>query len=351
MKSRIIIVGVVAILLGGIVFILIGNKKKIKEKAELSLKIDKVMPVIITTPKQGNLASSIEVNGKFIPANEITILSKAHGIVVKKYKKTGDKVRKGEAILKIEDNLIREDLKVAELNLQKAKKDVERYSNLLNAGAVTKKQYEEMTIALQNAQARIVNVKDQLNNSIITAPVSGVISEVFIENGGLVTQGGKIADIIDESDMSLLVNVTEAEVIRLKKGQKAIVSADVLPDQKIEGEIVLISSVGDKALSYEIEISIGNQYGNKVKSGMYGSATFSKEEQTNRLLIDRKTLTGSIKNPTVFVIKDHKAYKKSLTIGEVTSDYIEVLKGLNLNDRVVLSGQINLKDSTEVIEL
>lgn len=208
-----------------------------------------------------------------------------------------------------------------------------------------------MTIALQNAQARIVNVKDQLNNSIITAPVSGVISEVFIENGGLVTQGGKIADIIDESDMSLLVNVTEAEVIRLKKGQKAIVSADVLPDQKIEGEIVLISSVGDKALSYEIEISIGNQYGNKVKSGMYGSATFSKEEQTNRLLIDRKTLTGSIKNPTVFVIKDHKAYKKSLTIGEVTSDYIEVLKGLNLNDRVVLSGQINLKDSTEVIEL
>jgi membrane fusion protein (multidrug efflux system) len=351
MKSRIIIIGGIAILLGSIVYTLIGNKKKIKEKAELSLQIDKVMPVIVTSPKQGNLSTSIEVNGKFIPANELTILSKAHGIVVHKYKKSGDKIKKGDAILKIEDNLIREDLKVAELNLQKAQKDVERYHNLLNAGAVTKKQYEEMVIALQNAQARIANVKDQLNNSLIIAPVSGVLSEVFIENGGLVTQGGKIATIIDESDMSLLVNVTEKEVTRLKKGQKAIVAADVFSDQKVEGEIVLISSIGDKALNYEVEISIGNKYGNLVKSGMYGSAIFAKEDQSTRLLIDRKTLAGSIKNPTVFVIKDHKAFKKSITIGEVTSEYIEVLNGLNINDRVVLSGQINLKDSTEVIEL
>jgi RND family efflux transporter MFP subunit len=343
----------VLVLLCGLVgFTLVNNKKKIDEKAELSLNVDNVMPVVLTSPIQGNLSSTLEANGKFIPAKEMTIMSKTQGIAVKKLKKKGDVVKKGEAILKVEDHLFKEELKVAQLNYNNALKDVDRYKILLDAGATTKKQYEDITMAFQSAEAKLASVRDQLKNSLIVAPVSGILSQIYVEDGGLVLQGAKVAEIIDESSMSLLINVTEKEVLTLKTGQKATVEAEVLPGKKIQGEVIRVSSVGDKALNYEVEISVGKQFGNSVKTGMQGSAIFtSNGDSKNRILIDRKALVGSIKSPSVFIIKDNTAYKKSITIGEVTSEYVEVVEGINLNDKIVVSGQINLKDKTKVIIL
>jgi multidrug efflux pump subunit AcrA (membrane-fusion protein) len=83
---------------------------------------------------------------------------------------------------------------------------------------------------------------------------------------------------------------------------------------------------------------------------MYASAHIAVEESaaTAQMMIDRKAIIESLKNPEVYVVRDNKACKQAITTGKVFDSYIAVVGGLKEGDQVVVAGQINLVDGREV---
>jgi hypothetical protein len=82
---------------------------------------------------------------------------------------------------------------------------------------------------------------------------------------------------------------------------------------------------------------------------MYATAVFGANENgTQSVVISRKAVVGGMKDPHVFIIRDNKAHKTSVQIGQIDTDYVEITGGISIDDTVVIGGQINLKEGVEI---
>jgi RND family efflux transporter MFP subunit len=341
--------GISVLLIVLIVAVLIGNKKEIDRKAQLSLEVNTVIPVNVMQPQWMELNPSIRVTGKIVADNSLTVTSKTQGIILVKYRKTGNRVTKGDPIAKVEDQLILESLRVAESNCAKAKKDAERYESLQKAGAVTKSETEVVQLTLKNTEQQVFDLNDRLQNTVLSAPVSGVLENVMIEEGSLVAPGMAVAEIIDPSRLKMEISVTEKEVIRLQRGQTVRITSDVFENKTFEGIIQVIGVQGNDAMTYKVEITI--PVSNGLKPGMFAAAHIESNSGDNKkkFVIDRRCIVGGLKNPKIYTVSDDKAYLRSIVAGLITDSHVEVVSGLNENETVVLDGQINLTDGANVL--
>lgn len=347
MKSKVvtpIIVTVVIVVL--IAWKLVENKQTIDRNAELSLTVNTIVPVMVEKPRYMDLNEKITVNGRIDSKNEVVIYSKAQGVVVKKHKKAGDIVSRGTVIAQLENNVIQENLRLSELDFVKAEKDVKRFQNLVSIGAITVRELEDVQIALRSMESRIAELKDQLNNTTITSPASGIINKDYFEEGTLLTIGGSIVDIVDNKALKMYINVTEKELLKLKKGQKVTITTDVYPGSTFTGTIEAVSPKSNDRYYYSIELSLNHP---RLQPGMFATAIFNIDENSqNTPVISRNAIVGGLKAPYVFVVRDSKAYKVAVQVGISDGEYIKITDGISANDTIIKSGQINLIDGTEI---
>ena len=347
MKSKIVTPIILTVsIVSLITWKLVENKQTIDRNAELSLAVNTVVPVMIEKPQYMDLSETISVNGRIDSENEVAIYSKAQGIVVRKYKKTGNVVSRGTVIAQLENNVIRENLRLSELDLTKAKKDVERFQNLASIGAVTVRELEDAQISLRSIESRIVDLQDQLRHTTITSPISGVINKDYFEEGTLLSVGSSVVDIVDNKALRMVVNVTEKEVMKIKVGMETTITTDVCPGSTFTGKVETVSPKSNDQYYYSVELTINHP---KLQPGMFATAIFNVDgNNRNTLVISRESIVGGMKAPHVFVVRDAKAYKVAVQVGISEGKHIEITDGISLDDTVVKSGQINLIDGTEI---
>jgi RND family efflux transporter MFP subunit len=350
MKSktvRNIVIAIAAI--GFVSWKLMNNKDAMNKQAELSLEVNTVVPVTVSRPQYMDFDRSFSVNGRIHAGNEVVIYSKGNGTVVKKYHKSGDAVQKGSVIAQLENSVIRENLRIAELDFAKAQKDVARYQKLAEAGAVTRRELEEAQIALRNTESRIAELTDQLANTTIAAPVAGIIERDYFEEGTLLSVGSQVADMVNDTRLKMALNVTEKEMLSLQKSQPVVITADVYPGETFSGIVDVIGARSNEMLNYPVELRVDDRQAKKLKAGMYATAKFNlQQSETKTLAVNRKAIVGGVKNPAVFVVKDQRVKKVAVKTGNAGNDFVEITEGLTTEETVVISGQINLKDGTEV---
>jgi RND family efflux transporter MFP subunit len=338
----------ITVALAGIVaWKLAENKRTIDRNTELSSTVNTVIPVTVEKPRYSNIDRQFSVNGRIVPGNEVMLFSKTTAVVQEKYRKAGDAVLKGTVIAQLENSVIQENLRIAEVDYAKAGKDVERFERLASAGAATARELEEAQIALRNTEGRIAELKDLLANTTITSPVNGIIDRDFFEEGTLLSAGSQVAAVVDDRRLKMELNVTEKERLRLKKGDNAIVTTDVYPGKTFTGTVAVIAPKGNDLYSYPVELSLDDT--RVLKAGMYATAVFGANESgMQSIVINRKALVGGMKDSHVFVVRDSKAYKIPVQTGQADVDCVEIVEGLSVDDVIVITGQINLKEGLEV---
>ncbi|MDR3057832.1 MAG: efflux RND transporter periplasmic adaptor subunit [Prevotella sp.] len=347
MKSKIVTPIILTVsIVSLIAWKLVENKQTIDRNAELSLTVNTVVPVIIEKPQHMVLDEKISVNGRIDSENEVVVYSKAQGVVVRKHKKTGDVVSRGTMIAQLENNVIRENLRLSELDLAKAEKDVERFQNLASIGAVTVRELEDAQIALRSIESRIIDLQDQLSNIAVTSPTSGVINKDYFEEGTLLSVGSSVVDIVDNKALRMYANVTEKEVLKLKVGMEVSITTDVYPGSTFTGRIEAVSPKSNDQYYYSVELTLNHP---KLQPGMFATAIFNVDgNNRNTLVVSRESIVGGMKAPHVFVVKEGKAYKVAVQVGISEGKHIEITNGILPDDTIVKSGQINLIDGTEI---
>lgn len=347
MKSKIVTPVILTFsIVGLITWKLVDNKQVIDKNAELTSNVNTVIPIMVEKPKFIDLSEKIIVNGRIDSENEVTIYSEAQGVVIDKYKRSGDFVSRGTVIAQLENKVIRENLRLSELDFVKAKKDVERFENLTSVGAGTVRELEDAQIAQRRIESRITDLKSQLLNTTITSPISGIINKDYFEEGTLLMVGSSVVDVVDQEALRMVVNVTGKEVLKLKVGMETTITTDVYPDSTFTGRIDAISPKSNDQFYYSVELTLNHQ---KLKPGMFATAIFNIDTNNRNFpVISREAIVGGMKDPHVFVVKEGRVYKVAVQIGISEEKYIEIINGLSLDDTIVNSGQINLIEGTEI---
>ena len=341
----IFLVAVVAL----IAYKLTVNKKQLDENNKPEKKTAVKIPVKYATAKEQLLELTIVKTGNLAPFKESKVITTSSGILQTVRFELGDQVHQGQ-VLAIMDNRTQQlDLQKAESNLAKLKADFQTYTELYEGKAATKEKVNEIRQNYNDAQVQVQQIKKQMSDASIKAPTSGIISAKNMEQGVFASPGSEIATIINLSRTKVQVNLTEAEVYQIKQGQSVKITTDVYPDVMFPGKVSFISPQADVTHNYMVEIMIENAQKSQLRSGTFVYADFSQKSKQNVLVIPREALTESVKNASVYVVgQDNRAVLTPVQSGREMGSLIEIISGLKAGDRVVTSGQINLKSGTEV---
>ena len=346
MKKKLLIIGSVLLLSCLIGYKLVANKAKIDEKNKLPENKTVVIPVTVSQVAKGDGSQQLVRTGSLIPFKEADIMATSAGKVLTTSYELGTYVNKGAVIVNVDRRLKELSLEATELNIDKLKKDTDRYNKLLAGNAATEVQVNDTKYNYDVARNQADQIKQQINDTKIMAPISGRVVKKNIEPGEYVNVGTSLGTILDVSRLKVQVMVSEGDVYKLKEGQKVKLSTDVYQGKIIDGTISYIAPQGDESHNYPVEITISNA--GQLRAGTFVTVTFPQKSSQEVLQIPRGSLVESIRNPYVYVVQGNVARQRKITVGRELGDNIEVLSGLEAGETVITSGQINLSEGAAV---
>lgn len=323
------------------------NKTLNAEMAQLANIQGEFYPVKTLRIKYTNQKTNISTTGFLESTTDLIVLSETQGTIKGIYKKKGDRVEEGGIIAKVDEELMHAQFAAAQASYDQLTKEVERFTNLYKQNAVTSQKLEEIKLNMENAKANYISSKRQLANTKIKAPVSGFIENDFIEVGQFISGGAQICNIIDMSNLKLRIPVSESDHRFLKIGQEATITSVIYPQRSFIGQLTYIGQKAGYGNKFDAEIKVDN-IENLLKAGMFVDVSINQEHDNPSIYVPRRAIGGSLKDAYVFVVNDEHAKKRVVTTGTLKNEMVEVVKGLNENDKLIIEGNYNLFDGAKV---
>jgi RND family efflux transporter MFP subunit len=346
-KTKYIIAAIALVI--GVVALLLYNKSKMQ--AQSQVEYTEKYYVSVAKAERKNPVEEISLVGTVTANNDVNIISETSGRITNVYANVGDYKQAGSVIVQVDDELKKAAYNSALANYEKAKKDFERMQSLLETKSASDAQFDGAKLAFTNAENQYILAKRQLNDTKITTPISGYVTFRPVDVGSYLASGPNatmVANVVDISKLKVRVNVAEKNAFRLKSGDLVEVTTDVYPGVKYFGKIVSVSSKGDDAHTYPVEISVPNKTDKPLKAGMFARIYFSSLLKSPVISIPREAIVGSTRSPQVFVVEKGIAKLRDISVGEQFGTFIEILNGLNEGEQVVTSGQNIIQNNFKV---
>src|SRR5690606_6427784 len=191
MKKLITVLLIIAAI-GLVAFTLAGNKEEMVQKAKLAEMTSDKIPVETGTVYLKKMNTKVTAIATFEAITDLTMLSQTEGLVIKRYHKKGDFVKKGTLLAQVENDELQAQTDAAKANLDKAELDMERFTTLEAKDVVTKRQLEDVRINLANAAANYKRTKKMLDDTYIRATATGAINENYIQEGSNIAKNNKL---------------------------------------------------------------------------------------------------------------------------------------------------------------
>jgi len=345
--KKFITIAVIIALLALIVLRLVGNKEKIEANKVVKTDLTYVTVNVANVQKM-TLSDSLKLIGYLDAYTEVDIAAEASGVITSLNANLGDIKLKGSVIATVDDKLKQLAVNKAKIDLDKLQKNLERYKNLYKGGTLTEQQLDDAQTMYESAVLQLEQAQKQLDDATITAPITGIVSRKLYEKGEFVNTGSPMITLVDISRFKIKLNVSETNVYQLKTGDVAGVTFDVYPGVKFQGKVSYISPKGDDTHNYAVEIEMANSKEYPLKSGTFATIQIQLPTKTDELYIPRESLLGSVNDAKVYVAENGKARLRSITVREGNNQYLQVISGLDVNEKVVVNGQINLADGKEI---
>jgi RND family efflux transporter MFP subunit len=201
---------------------------------------------------------------------------------------------------------------------------------------------------LRESEAILAQERTRLQWTQITAPFAGEISKRYVDNGALLSTTTPVVTLAQTDTLKVMASVLERDVPLLKVGMKAKIQAEAYPDKVFEGKVSRLNSALELATRTLLaEITVPNP-GRVLKPGMFTKIEVTLVEKPRTLVVPREAVIESEKDRVVFVVEENQAVRKRVTLGYEQGDFIEVTEGLKEGDRVIIRGQLSVKDRSPV---
>ncbi len=355
-----------------LLFIAVFSFQCSKKNADAAKEIK--IPVTVKSVQLGDIVKSVNYNGDINADVEVKVFSKVPDRIEKFFVDVGDYVKKGDPIAQINAPTIKNGLQQAEASLmavkaqeQNLKVEFERAERLYQENAMSKQQYdgvktqyEALKAQLQQAEAAVNTAKTNYGDTVVEAPISGIIGIRYYEAGDMANMAQPLVTVVQMGKVKIRFDATEEDLGNLALGQTAEVSVKSFPDTTFEGKVSKISPVLDPLTRMaEVEVIINNPE-KKLKPGMFARVQVITGVLNNVIVVPRyatventtlRRIEGQdqvVKNYYVFVAKDSVVEQRKLGVSYINHVNIAVDSGLTVNENIVVEGVNNLRDQSAI---
>ena len=310
-------------------------------------------------------SSKIELSARLQAFRSAVLAPKSAGRISDVLVRAGDMVQQGDILLEIEPQDYEIGLKEAQaayqlayIQAEQAVSNQTRFETLLEEGAVTKVQVEEVQIGAklsraqsQRALAGLEIAKSRLDETKLRAPFEGIIVSRNVEVGEMIggpTQRPPLM-LVDISKMRVIAEIPEGEMSNITVGQNItlyISSLGTTHDLRIDR---INSALDPVVRTVQFECVLEN-IDMSLKHGMSGKLLI-EGSKGNHIAVPRSAILDRQDNQGyVFVVQGTTVQKKQVTYGSSSDDNVPIYEGLLPNDEIVISGHTRLKDG-EIVEI
>lgn len=301
-----------------------------------------------------------EYTGSIMALQEVPVRAKVSGTVMEKYITGGQQVTEGQPLYRLDtrnynSQLANAQAQVAQAaaNYENAATDLARYDQLIAAGAISQKVYDNQKAAadaykgaMDAAQAQVDIASTNLSDTIVTAPFNGKLSMDDVNIGTFATAGTTALVTISSSDpIYVQFDMSENEYLSLNKdkngtGRLGDALKLRLSDGSIYGETGKIVQVNPNLSGGQLSMKAAfPNPDNLLVPGMYAAVVSDNEIAKGSLLIPTKALVQLLNKDIVDVVVDGKITQKAVKTGGTYGIYTIIESGLDENDVIVVDGQ------------
>ena len=319
-----------------------------------------------TTAFTSSIQKTSVVTGTVIPEDEVEIKPQLNGIISEIMVEEGDLVNNGDliAIIKVvpDERSVygaQSQVKSAELNVNNAKRQMQRAEELFSKQIISQQEYEDAELRFNTAKENLQAAQNDLEiirkgsvsgsstaNTNIRATITGTILEIPIKLGDQViaansfNSGSTVAIIADLNKMIFEGQVDEAEVGKLEVGQGLSVSMAAIPDKEFQAKLKFVAPKGTEAggaVQFKIEADLILDENTFIRAGYSANGTLVVDNKQDIMVIAEALLQFDRRTSLPYVEVETSSQnfeRRDITIGLSDGIKVEILDGLDMTDKI-----------------
>ena len=266
------------------------------------------------------------------------------GRITKINAEIGDFVKEGQVLAEID----KAQLLQAQLQLQNQEVELQRLKSLYEAGGLSQSDFDAIQMQYNVLKTQVENL---VENTTLRSPINGVVTARNYDVGDMYAMSMPLFTVEQIVPVKLLVGISETDYSKVKKGDSVEVVADAIPGKTFYGKISRIyPTVDPSTRTFTVEVKIENNY-KTLRPGMFVRAKVNFGSNNNVVIPDVAVVKqqGSGERFVYVLNPDNTVTYRKVVLGRRMGAEYEVLEGLQDGDKVVVGGQIRLKDGIKVI--
>jgi membrane fusion protein (multidrug efflux system) len=293
------------------------------------------------------LNETISSTGSLLADEGVELQAETDGKVVAIRFREGSRVRKGELLVKLND----EDLAAARARAQYRKELAglreKRFAQLLKQGVARQEEYDTALNEVNVQSAEIALTEAQIRKTEIRAPFDGVVGLRYVSEGSYVNAATRIATLQSLDRIKLDFSVPEKYAARLQSGTRVAFTVSG-SERRYQARIYAIDPRIDAATRTVVIRAAADNPEGRLLPGAFASVNVTLDSMSNALLVPAVALIPGQSQSSVFVVHEGKAERRSIEAGTRTESQVHVLSGLRPGDIVITSGLQQLRPGQEV---
>jgi RND family efflux transporter MFP subunit len=322
-----------------------------------------IAPQDLVSAQSNALSSGPTITGSIQPQRRADLRAELSSVVVQVLKENGERVKRGELLVRLDDTAIRDSLssaaeavRAAQQSFEQAERQLQRLKTLRESGMASTQQLEDAEVRrntgqsdLAAARTREVQARQQLQRTLVSAPFDGIVSERKVSAGDTAQLGKELLKVMDPTSLRFEGLVSADAVDEVKVGQAVSFRVNGYGVQEFVGSVRRINPAANPT-TRQLEVLVDFSQGQQPQlAGLYAEGQIQAARKP-ALMVPAVALVRDGDSAYAWRVKDGLVQKVTLVLGERdarSGDFV-LRSGLSAGDQLIRNPTSALKDGQKV---
>lgn len=305
------------------------------------------IPVTIHIASEEEVVDGIPATGTLMPNEEVNVASEIQGKVTEISFKEGSHVRKGQVLVKLNDEDLQAQLKRYQFQEKTLSENVERQRVLFDREAISRQAFDEVVTQHNVLLADIELLNVSIDRTQIRAPFDAVVGFRYISEGSYISVGTNIATLVDYSTLKLEFAIPE-KYIFLDLVGKPITFTTQGSEKVRHGRIYAMEPMIDVRTRTIILRAIYDNSNGELRPGMFSRITIPTSVAEKMVMVPTEAIVPSLEGMSVWLARDGKSELVPVETGNRSETMVEIVNGVTPGDSVIITGLMQIREGSRI---
>ena len=284
-------------------------------------------------------ADVIQVPGAIESYQDVQLSPEEGGVIREWVARKGQWVKKGDILCILNDDVIKATYDAALAQYKIAELNYEKQKNVYDENVISELQFKSAMYNRDAAKAQADLMAARLERTRLRSPINGILNERFREVGEYAPPAVPVAHVVNVGSIKVVTEVSERFASTITVGDEATVIPDAFPEDSLKGRVIFVgSSVSSSNRTLPVEISIANPAG-KLKPEMITRVRIVRSVRPDAIIVDQSLVQQVDRDKNVLYVEvNGKAEERIVTLGARQNNLVEITRGLQPGDHLIVSG-------------